>query len=244
MPFCLASSLLGLAVVLGVDDRRVVGVLAVVQRGDGEADAVADPRLDVVLEGDVVALAAVVDQLLDLRAGVVGAQDLLQRALEVAADLAVGADDALDVERARRPGSARRDRRRLRCRWRSRSRRRSRRSARAPGSGRAGAWSSLPRIVGDRSTPSAGRWTGIPPRPTEAHAPDGRASERRRSGKDACRTAIGTPSCTGSPRERPTIAPPPKSLLFGAFRCSAGGRTVDIRGRKCASRVALWGKVG
>ena len=60
-PFCLASSLLGLAVVRGGDDRGVVGVPAVVQRGDREADAVAEPRLDVVLEGDVVALAAVVD---------------------------------------------------------------------------------------------------------------------------------------------------------------------------------------
>ena len=156
-PFCLASSACGLVVVRGGDDRGVVGVLAVVQRGDGEADAVAQPRLDVVLEGDVVALAACVEQLLDLRAGVVGAQDLLQRALEVAADLAVGAHDALDVERGAGGDERGRIVARLRSRWTSRSRRRWRRTARAPGSGRAGAWSSSPRIVGDGSTPSAGR---------------------------------------------------------------------------------------
>ena len=51
-PVCLASVLLGLAVVLGGDDGHVVGVAAVVQRGDRDAEAVAEPGLDVVLEGD------------------------------------------------------------------------------------------------------------------------------------------------------------------------------------------------
>jgi hypothetical protein len=60
-----------------------------VQRGDRDADAVAQPRVDVVLEGDALALAAV-SRVLDLRARVVGAQDLLQRAFEVAADLPSG----------------------------------------------------------------------------------------------------------------------------------------------------------
>ena len=220
-PFCLASALSALLVVRGGDDGHVVGVPAVVQRGDRDADAVAQPRLDVVLEGDALALAAVVEQLLDLRAGVVGAQDLLQRALEVAADLAVGAHDALDVDRARRPGPARPDRRvpplpleepqpaamaAHSASTRDRTSRRvvfiathRRRRVRAPAQ------------VGGRV---------FPPRPTEGTRPGRKPPETARTLAEA---AIRTSSCTGSPPSAPR-SPTAESPAFWRFRAQREGR--------------------
>ena len=154
---------------------------------------------------------------------VVGAQDLLQRAFEVAADLAVGAHDALDVD-----GGAGGDQRgRIVA------------APAAAGGAAAGGdrgaqrehqgqdeqarWSSSPRIVGDRSGAGAGRWTGIPPRPTARHTP--RTEAARATARTRAERRSRTPSCTGSP-PAPHGLPPRKPCflaLSGAVRWSMRG---------------------
>ena len=176
----------------------------------------------------------------DLRAGVVGAQDLLQRALEVAADLAVGVQRRPRRRPARRPGSARRDHRRPRCRWRSRSRRR---SAAHSASTRVRTSRRVVFIATHRRRRTRSRRRSADERPTAPHRRHTPRTEGARERKDACSAAIRTAPCAGAGRARRHAPRAGKRCSWTAFG-GAWGRKGGYRWEEMCKLVCVVGESG